>query len=124
MKTPKPVLDRRRSLRIAEKLPFKIGHEGFEAEAITVNISLNGALCLVEREIPLMTQLKIALSLPLDSKGSPAKKKILLMKGVVVRKEKDPSSDQYCIAIYFSQIKPSDRKFLNQFIESRLPSAA
>ena len=124
MKTPKPVLDRRRSLRIAEKLPFKIGLQNYEVEAITVNISVNGALCLVEREIPLMTQLKIALSLPSDSKASPNKKRVLSMKGVVVRKEKDPSTEQYYIAIYFSQIKPNDRKFLNQFIESRLPSAA
>ena len=121
MKTPKPVLDRRRSIRIAEKLPFRIGHQNYEAEAHTVNISMNGALCIVEREIPLMTQLKIALTLPPASKS--AKGKALSMKGVVVRKEKDPSAEQFYIAIYFSEIKPNDRKSLEQFIESRLPAA-
>ena len=123
MKTPKPVLDRRRSIRISEKLPFKIGHENYEIEAVTVNISANGALCVVEREIALMTQLKIALTLPVASKAS-SKKKTLSLKGVVVRKEKDFSKQQYFIAIYFSDIKSEDRKFLQQFIESRLPSAA
>jgi c-di-GMP-binding flagellar brake protein YcgR len=119
MKTPKPVLDRRRSIRIAEKLPFKIGLQNYETEAVTVNISINGALCLVEREIPLMTQLKIALSLP----AGPGKSKLLSMKGVVVRKEKDPSADRYYIAVYFSDVKPNDRKFLSHFIESHLPAA-
>ena len=123
MRTPKPVLDRRRGVRIAEKLPFKIGLENYEAEAVTVNISVNGALCLVEREIPIMTQLKVALTLPLISKASSQKNKLLSMKGVVVRKEKDPAREGYYIAIYFSDIKPNDRKFLSQFIESRLPAA-
>ena len=36
MRTPKPVLDRRRGIRIAEKLPFKIGLENYETEAVTV----------------------------------------------------------------------------------------
>ena len=123
MRTPKPVLDRRRSIRIAEKLPFKIGLQDYEVEALTVNISVNGALCLVEREIALMTQLKIALSLPPISKSSPQKSKILSMKGVVVRREKDAATNKYYIAIYFSDIKPNDRKYLSQFIESRLPAA-
>ena len=120
MKTPKPVLDRRRSIRISEKLPFKIGHQNYEAEAVVINISTKGALCVVEREIALMTQLKVALTLPSISKIS-SKNKILFIKGVVVRKEKDPSGRQYFIAIYFSGIKPEDQKFLQQFIESRLP---
>jgi c-di-GMP-binding flagellar brake protein YcgR len=122
MKTPKPVLDRRRSIRITEKLPFKIGHDDYEAEAHTVNIGAHGVLCIVEREIALMTQLKIAITLPAISKAS-SKKKTLSIKGVVVRKEKDPAGQQWLIAVYFSEIKPEDQKFLQQFIESRLPSA-
>ncbi len=118
MKTPKPVLDRRRSIRIAEKLPFRIGHEGYETEAVTVNISVNGALCVVDREIPVMTQLKVALTLPMKPKS-----KTVTAKGVIVRKEKDPAGGQFYVAIYFSDIKPTDRQTLSQFIESRLPAA-
>ena len=119
MKTPKNVLDRRRSLRVVEKLPFTIGHQNYEIEATTVNISVNGVLCVVKREIPLMTQLKVAITLPSGATGS-SKKKIILMKGVVVRKEKDSLKQQHLLAIYFSEIKPADKKFLKKFIESHL----
>ena len=70
-----------------------------------------------------MTQLKMALTLPPISKTS-SKKKTVLMKGVVVRKDKDPSTQKYFVAIYFSEIKPEDRQFLQKFIESRSASAA
>ena len=122
MKIPKPVMDRRRSIRIAENLPFKIGHSNYEAEAMTVNISGHGALCLVEQDIPVMTQLKVALTLPPLRKS--ARAKLLTMKGVVVRKERDASSRKFFIAVYFSDIKPEDRQFLEKFIESRLAADA
>ena len=118
MKTPKPVLDRRRSIRVAEKLPFRIGHGNYETEAVTVNISVNGVLCIVDRDIPIMTQLKIALTLPTKPKP-----KTVTTKGVVVRKEKDAAGGHFYLAIYFSDIKPNDRQSLSQFIESRLPVA-
>ena len=122
MKIPKPVLDRRRSIRIAEKLPFKIGHGQYETEAETLNISGHGALYRVERDLPIMTQLKVALSLPSSRKG--ARAKVISMKGVVVRKDKDALSQRYFIAVYFSDIQPADRQFLEKFIESRLDAHA
>ena len=121
MKTPKPVLDRRRSIRIAEKLPFKIGHRSYETEATSVNISGQGALCIVSQDIPLMTQLQVALSLPSMRKGA-ARSKTISMKGVVVRKDREIGGKQYFIAIFFSEIKPTHRGFLEKFIESRLPA--
>ena len=123
MKTPKPVLDRRRSIRITEKLPFRIGHQDYETQARTVNISCQGALCIVEQDIPLMTQLKVALSLPPLRKGA-THARTISMKGVVVRKDRDAVARQFLIAVYFSEIKPSDREFLEKFIESRLPADA
>ena len=118
MKTPKPVLERRRSVRIAEKLPFTIGHEDFESEAVTVNLSAHGALCLVEKNFPLMTQFKVALSLPTEQKGA-RHFKTISMKGVVVRKQKNGNDKHFLIAVYFSNIKPSDRRYLQNFIERR-----
>ena len=116
MKTPKPILERRRSLRVSEELPFKIGHDGFETLAKTINISQHGALCLIDKNIPLMTQLAVALTLP----GSGVRGKTLRMKGVVVRREKDlPPSSRFFIAIYFSQIKSEDQAVLRRFVENR-----
>lgn len=108
--------ERRRSVRINETLPFVIGHEGFEVEAVTVNLSALGAMCRVARAIPMMTQLKVALSLPSDNGHRP---KTVRMKGVVVRKEKDPAVDAYLIAIYFSDMKSEDRLVLEDFIKHR-----
>lgn len=119
MRTPKNISERRRSVRIAEELPFVIGHQGYEIQATSVNISNNGVMCLVDRNIPLMTQLEIAFSLPVVVNFS-SKEKLLKTKGVVVRKEEDAVSDKYYIAIYFSDIKPKDQKVLNEFIEYRL----
>lgn len=117
MKTPKAILDRRRSIRIAESLPFKIGHQGYDLQTSTLNISASGAWCLVEKEIPVMTQLNIALSLPGESRS--ATKKIRL-KGTVVRREKEARSGKFYIAIYFSDVKPADAKHLKKYIDDRL----
>lgn len=108
--------ERRRSVRINETLPFVIGHEGFEVEAVTVNLSTLGAMCRVAREIPMMTQLAVALSLPGDN-GHRSKK--VRMKGVVVRKDRDALTGTFLLAIYFSDIKPEDREILEEFIKRR-----
>jgi c-di-GMP-binding flagellar brake protein YcgR len=117
MRTPKSILERRRSVRVDDSLPFKIGHADYEAEARTVNISLNGALCIVDKNIPVMTQLRVALSLP-GAKGKRAK--TIKIKGVVVRREPDPQTNDWLLAVYFSEIKPEDQDTLRRYIESRL----
>ena len=113
MKTPNRILERRRSVRIADHFIFKIGHRGYEVQAITINISASGAMCVIDRDIPLMSQLQIGLQLPnVSGKGLQA----IHMKGVVVRKEKDIRTGRYLIAVYFSDIKPADEKRLDKFI--------
>ena len=113
------ILERRRSVRIAEELPFVIGHQGYEIQAKSINLSGSGVMCAVDRNIPLMTQLEIAFSLPIVVNFS-SKEKIVKAKGVVVRKEEDAASDRFFIAIYFSDIKPKDQKVLDEFIAYRL----
>lgn len=115
MKTPKPILERRRSVRIAEVLPFKIGHDGFEIEATSLNISYHGAMCVVEKNLKLMTQLSLGISLP--NAGKPRR---VVAKGVVVRKERDAHTGKYLIAIFFSDLKPKDQKLLKEFIDGRI----
>jgi c-di-GMP-binding flagellar brake protein YcgR len=119
MKTPQPILDRRRSARVDEELYFKIKHQIYEAQAKTVNISAHGALCLVEKNIPLMTRVDVALMLPALN-GKTKRPKSLRIRGVVVRREKTPSSAGFLLALYFSQISPRDRESLVQFVESRM----
>lgn len=119
MKIPKPILERRRSIRIDEALPFQMGPAGYDTEAKTVNISTTGTLCLIERDIPLMTKLNVALSIPPFDKSP---KKTIKIKGVVVRKDRDAAGKGFWTAIYFSDIKPDDQRTLQSFIEYRLNS--
>lgn len=112
--------ERRRSARINETLPFVIGHDNFEVEAVTINLSALGAMCRVSRDIPMMTQLAVTLDLPGES-GKRSKR--VHFKGVVVRKDREPLSDSFLLAIYFSDAKPDDRAALDAFIQRRLGSA-
>ena len=104
-------MERRRSVRIEENLEFQFGIDGYDIHATTLNISSHGAMCLVDTNIPLMAKLKITLSLS---------SKKLLLEGVIVRKEKDSLTNRFYIAIFFSGIKPSDQKTLDEFIRHRL----
>ncbi len=119
MASSRKAIERRGSARIAEALAFKIGHQGYDMEAITVNLSVSGALCRVERNIPAMTQLNVGLSLPAHEPG-PKKDEHISAKGVVVRSERDPLSGKYLIAIYFSDLREKDRDLLQDYIVRRL----
>lgn len=112
MRIPKPILERRRAVRIDDALPFKVGLEGFEQEASTLNISSTGAMCLLDKEVPMMTKLRVAINLE--------SKKILHVKGVVVRKEKDLATEKFQVAIFFSEINASDREALERYIAFKL----
>ncbi len=119
MRLPKRIEERRRAIRIEQSLAFKIGHEDFEVEATTINVSSHGVLCLVEKDIPLMTQLKVALRVP-GSLSSKTPEKIVKAVGVVVRKERDDLSGKFFIAIYFSKITPNQQKILDTFVRKHL----
>jgi len=110
--------ERRGAARIVEFLSFRIGHQRYEIQSTTINLSSNGALCLVDRDIPVMTRLAVSLSLPASGASQPAQD--IAATGVVVRTEKRPDSGKFCVAIYFSKIGPKARKVLRGFIASRL----
>lgn len=119
MKIPKKILERRKHLRISEELPFQIGHQGYEIKAKTINISEAGALCNIDKDIPILTQLSVALSLP--SHNSSSKSRIIKAKGVIVRKQKDLAIGKITIAIYFSDMSVKDHQALDEFIQKRTP---
>lgn len=119
MAPAKKAVERRGSARIAEALVFKIGHQGYDMQAITVNLSVSGALCRVERNIPVMTQLSVGLALPSLESGAKKDERISA-KGVVVRSEREALSGKYLIAIYFSDLREKDRDLLQDYIVRRL----
>lgn len=123
MEIPKPIQERRRSLRIDESIPFRIGTKDFDIEAETVNISVGGALCILDKPLAAMTRMDIALALP-AYKANSFRRKTIYLKGVVVRSEKDAVSGKYYTAIFFSEGQPSDLKSLSDFIQSRISASS
>lgn len=113
--------ERRQSVRIVESLPFHIGHKDFDIEASSLNISSHGVMCRIDKDIPMMTQLNIGIAIPHSSDpGRRGKLRDFFAKGVVVRKERDPKTGVYLIAIFFSDVKPKDQKILHEFIHQQL----
>lgn len=111
-----PFAERRKHPRIPGSVPcqISIGEAIFVTE--TTNISCGGALCRLTRPIPVMTKLKISLELPAQTGRSRSTLRCL---GVVVRQEPhtDPSGNSsYLTAIFFSEIKPEDRRRIAEFI--------
>lgn len=122
MKIPKPILERRRSIRIDEALPFRVGTEGYEIQATSLNISSTGVMCFLEKDIPVMTKLSLAIPLDGVEARSGGSAHILRVKGVVVRKEKETATERFQVAIFFSDMNDPDRHSLDRFISSRLKS--
>ena len=120
MRIPARTSERRRSVRITEPFLFNIGHRGYDIQAITINISCHGAMCVVDRDIPMMSQLNIGLELPTGTAG---KRKTVHMKGVLVRKDKDPRTGRFLVAVYFSDVKSADQKMLERFIDRYLKTS-
>ncbi len=110
-------IDRRRHPRINEQLHFKLNTEDFDVIAETMNLSCIGAYCQVNKNIPLMTNLKIFLALPYGDGG--VELDYVECNGVVVRVEEAGSeaniNSKYNIAIYFNDIEESDKEKIENF---------
>lgn len=114
--------DRRRHIRIHNRLPFKLSDNLSVIATQTINISVSGAYCEIDRYIAPMTKVNITLLVPLRLKSNKISSKTLRLEGVVVRTEKsDNSEGRFSIAVFFTQTKESDLKNIRLYIESQLP---
>ncbi len=116
----RPKAERRRHLRVEERIPLKIKDEGFDAISVTKNISCSGVFCQVEGYFPLLSKVKIVLLLPSEQKS---KAHPIHIEGVVVRSEPvktAPDSNCRNIAIFFNKIKRQDSVKIVNYINSIL----
>jgi len=111
--------ERRRHPRVDERLEFKLKAEDFDLVTETINLSCLGAYCQLNRHIPLMTTLKIALALPHGDQENEFD--YLECSGVVVRVEEVLSESNmdsvYNTAIYFNEIEESEKEKIASFFE-------
>ena len=103
--------EKRKYSRVRESVSFQVGSWGSAMVSTTQDLSCGGALCLLPREIPAMTRLKVTLELP--AKGSSDASSIRC-EGVVIRQEKQGSD--YRTAIFFSTIDAEDRRRIAEYI--------
>ena len=101
--------ERRKSPRINdESLSLKL--EGFDSITHTLNISPSGVYCKVDKELPLMSRVKLALVMPDVS---------LEVNGIVVRQHPvmiDGVVKHYDVAIFFEDLSPKDKDALSAYI--------
>jgi hypothetical protein len=112
-------VERRRHTRTNEHLPFTVKGEDFDAVTETINVSCRGAYCQLNKHIPLMTSLEIALALPHGDRGN--EYDYAECHGVVVRVEEVLSETNmdsvYNTAIYFDEIGESEKEKIAYFFQ-------
>ena len=111
--------ERRQYPRVYCELPLKLAANGFDFATSTQNVSAVGAYCRINKYLPPFTKLAVRLSLPVN-RGDQSDTLNVECKGVVVRSE-DETSGGFNIAIFFNEIKDSQRQKIEQYISKSLP---
>jgi len=113
--------ERRRHPRIKEGVQLILKAEDFDTVTETINLGCLGVYCQLNKHIPLMTSLKIALALPLGDQSKDLE--YVECQGVVVRVEEAGSHPHkggvYNTAIYFNKIEKSEREKIERLVETR-----
>lgn len=118
----KPTLsgqERRRWLRAACDMPVSLNLGGTRCEAKLRDLSRAGVCFFLDRPVPMMTQLELALDLRLASgmrriRGA----------GAVVRCERiSKALDHYEIALFVHEMAEIDRKAIEEFVANLGPEA-
>jgi len=112
--------ERRLYPRLDQTLPVNIAANGYDFVTNTKNISCIGAYCLINKYIPPFTKVAIRLTLPLKH-GKKEELSNVECKGVVVRTEDNESQNGFNIAIFFNEMKDSQRQKISQYISQILP---
>ncbi|MFC1514353.1 PilZ domain-containing protein [Candidatus Omnitrophota bacterium] len=111
--------EKRQHPRLEKTLPLKLSSRHADIVTQTKNLSCNGAYCTVNKNLPLMTKLKITLLLPEKEKSSKEKSKRVTCVGVVVRSELI-RQDRYDVAIFFEQIREKEKVKLEEYVTHHL----
>lgn len=84
----------------------------------TLNISASGVYCKVDKELPLMSRIRLVLMMP----DSPGAAKALEVDGVVVREHPviiDGSVKHYDVAIFFENLSDKDRDAISGYVAKK-----
>ena len=111
--------ERREHPRIDRKLPVNIIANGYDFVTVTQNVSAVGAYCRIAKYVPPFTRVAVKLELPMANRPEPTTAPVEC-KGVIVRTE-DEASGGFNVAIFFNDIKDSQRSKIAQYVSQFLP---
>jgi hypothetical protein len=118
--------ERRRANRIKKNIPLKIKEASFDSVSETKNLSSSGLYCKIDKYVAPLTKVDMILLIPqLSLKRLEEKEQCKRIEcvGTVVRTElvNDPiEGDYYNVAIFFSEIKKSDKSAIEKFIKQHI----
>ena len=118
--------DRRLFPRIDDEgLSLRLEAGDFDTTTHTLNVSASGIYCKVDKEIPLMSRVKLMLMLPAYPKEEKASSHGIEVGGVVVRQHPviiDGVIKHYDVAIFFDDLAKKDRDVILNYISVRKKS--
>jgi len=112
-------LEKRRYPRIATSIPMNLVADKRNVVAETINLSMSGVYCRVDRPFEVMTCLEVVLLVP--DKGAPDDVKYVECEGIVVRNEK--TKNGYHISLFFNEMAIDEMRKLADYLASHGASA-
>jgi len=106
--------ERRRYPRIETSIPMNLMADKRNVSAETINLSMSGVYCRVNRPVEIMTSLEIILMLP--DEGAPDDVMYVECEGIVVRDEK--MENCHHLSIFFNEIERNEKRKLATYIAS------
>ena len=114
-------IERRHSPRVERQLSLKLTAPEFDLATETKNVSARGVYCRVDRHIPFMMKLKVALVVPIQQ-GSQTISRMIHGEALVVRSESQMvknGQEKHFVALFFERMKPSDRLHLGRYVQTQ-----
>ncbi|MDP3730435.1 MAG: PilZ domain-containing protein [Candidatus Omnitrophota bacterium] len=113
--------ERRKFPRVKdESLSLKLKLDDFDSITHTTNISSSGVYCKVDKELPLMSRMKLMLMIPDPARDGVLKD--LEINGVVVRQHPvtvDGAVKHYDVAIFFEDLSEKDKDTIAGYIKRK-----
>ena len=104
-----------------EGLSLKLNAGDFDTVTHTLDISASGIYCKIDREIPLMSRVRIRMMVP-DSVKSDRGTRELDVDGVIVREHPviiDGVVKHYDAAIFFDNLSEKDQEIIKNYISAK-----
>ena len=104
-----------------EGLSVKLNSGDFDTVTHTLDISASGIYCKIDKEIPIMSRVRIKLMVP-DALKSDKATKELDVDGVIVREHPviiDGVIKHYDAAIFFDNLSSKNREVIQDYISSK-----